>query len=163
MGVEVSECLWWFPSSDGFLGGIALVVGIFLVLVLVLLVVLWCSNVSAVTVSLGGVCLVCADSVFKLALTKEGAKGEKAKVDQCCSTFRLQGLWPIYTATWLYESKVYYWCLGGSVIYSSVRTTVYQFFVIIAIEFKENNAIFEFYEENAVYSIFQNIFWMKIE
>ena len=58
-------------------------------------------DVSAVSVSLGGVCLVCADSVFKLALTKEGAKGEKAKVDQCCSTFRLQGLWPIYTATWL--------------------------------------------------------------
>ena len=58
-------------------------------------------NVSAVLVSLGGVCLVCADSVFKLALTKEGAKSEKAKVDQCCSTFRLQGLWPIYTATWL--------------------------------------------------------------
>ena len=80
------------------MGGVAPVVGVFLVLVLV---VLWCSNVSAVTVSLGGVCLVCADSVFKLALTKEGAKSEKAKVDQCCSTFRLQGLWPIYTATWL--------------------------------------------------------------
>ena len=90
-------------------------------------------------------------------------KSEKAKVDQCCSTFRLHGLWPIYTATWLYESKVYYWCLGGSVIYASARTTVFQFFVIIALEFKENNAIFEFYEENAVYSIFQNIFWMKIE
>ena len=48
-------------------------------------------------------------------------------------------------------------------IYASARTTVFQFFVIIALEFKENNAIFEFYEENAVYSIFQNIFWMKIE
>ena len=88
-------------ESDGSLGGIAVVVGVFLVLVLVLLVVLWCSNVSAVTVSLGGVCLVCADSVFKLALTREGVEGEKAKGDQCCSTFRLQGLWPIYTATWL--------------------------------------------------------------
>ena len=38
-------------------------------------------DVSAVSVSLGGVCLFCADSVFKLAITKEGAKGEKAKVD----------------------------------------------------------------------------------
>ena len=28
-------------------------------------------DVSAVPVSLGGVCLVCADSVFKLVLTKE--------------------------------------------------------------------------------------------
>ena len=42
MGVEVSECLWWFPSSDGFLGGVALGVGVFLVLVLAL-VVLWFS------------------------------------------------------------------------------------------------------------------------
>ena len=28
-------------------------------------------DVSAVSVSLGGGCLVCADSIFKLALTKE--------------------------------------------------------------------------------------------
>ena len=49
---------------------------------------------------LRGVSYLCGQG-FKLALSREGVEGEKAKGDQCCSTFRLQGLWPIYTATWL--------------------------------------------------------------
>ena len=57
-------------------------------------------NGSAMTVCLRGVSYLCGQG-FKLALSREGVEGEKAKGDQCCSTFRLQGLWPIYTATWL--------------------------------------------------------------
>ena len=57
-------------------------------------------NGSAMIVCLRGVSYLCGQG-FKLALSREGVEGEKAKGDQCCSTFRLQGLWPIYTATWL--------------------------------------------------------------